>query len=338
MPQRFLRPELTNSARWNAVSFEAQSLWLRIVTLADDYGRYDARPSVLWGLCWTVWNHQNPKRLVTMERTVELMGELLMAGLITIYDAGTGKWILQVEQWKERKRAASKWPDPKPEFDYHLNSPQTIVKNLLSICWQPAGNLLSDCQQVAATPQQSADNPLPPSLSLSPKPSTEPAPATPPTIPQGGIMYDEELVYFEEAKEVFNTLFDRRKRHWSFEEEQLLFKASPFTRNDMALIKAWFSLSKDSPFFDQVKMKRKYEMITFLRDAECNGELDKMHAVEKQLWEYLAIVKRGVVVELNWREGEKEKARALWGDAAYIPENKSELSESARAELERFTG
>lgn len=106
MPQRFLRPGITTSDRWNAVSWEAQSFYIRILTLVDDFGRYDGRIAILHGQCFALRNDIKP------QRTAALRSELVDAGLLDVYSV-EGKEYLQVTRWQERARSgASKYPDP----------------------------------------------------------------------------------------------------------------------------------------------------------------------------------------------------------------------------------
>lgn len=112
MPQRFLRPGLTNSERFNKVSLHAQSLWIRILTRVDDFGRYDARSSVLAGELFSVWNELHPEDVVNPQRIPALRSELQAAGLAEFYTS-EGKEVVQLLQWEERARAEkSKWPNP----------------------------------------------------------------------------------------------------------------------------------------------------------------------------------------------------------------------------------
>lgn len=106
MPQRFLRPGITNSEKWNGVSFGAQSLFIRILTLVDDFGRYDGRIAILHGHCFSM------RPDVTVKQTAAYRSELQTNDLISIYEA-TGREYLQVNQWQERARSdKSKFPDP----------------------------------------------------------------------------------------------------------------------------------------------------------------------------------------------------------------------------------
>ena len=122
MPQRFLRPGIRHSERWNAVSFSAQSLFIRILTLVDDYGRYDGREAVLWGECFAVWNQLHPDESVTLAETSKLLQQLAATFLLEIYDVqekkNPTKRVLQVLQWEERIREGTreKWPkNPNPQ-------------------------------------------------------------------------------------------------------------------------------------------------------------------------------------------------------------------------------
>ena len=105
MPQRFLRPGITTSDAWNACSWAAQSLYVRILTVVDDYGRYDGRPAVIWGQCFSLRSDMNPTKTETLLR------ELSDRELIDIYEID-GKPYLQILRWQERTRGASKYPAP----------------------------------------------------------------------------------------------------------------------------------------------------------------------------------------------------------------------------------
>jgi hypothetical protein len=111
MPQRFLRPGLRTSERFNSVCRDAQILYIAILTVVDDYGRYDGRPSVLHGDAFSVWNEKNPEHAVNPQRTAALCGELEKAMLVHFYEV-EGKKCLQMIQWEERIRdgAKEKWP------------------------------------------------------------------------------------------------------------------------------------------------------------------------------------------------------------------------------------
>ena len=112
MPQRFLRPGITNSERWNSVSFQCQSFYIRILTHVDDYGRFDGRPAVIHGHCFSVWNEQNPTQQITLPQVEQMLQQLVSELLIEWYEQDEKK-VVQFVQWQERIRenTRSKWPE-----------------------------------------------------------------------------------------------------------------------------------------------------------------------------------------------------------------------------------
>ena len=154
MPQRFLRPGITTSERWNSLSWDAQSLFVRLLTLVDDYGRFDGRPSVLHGACFAVWNELHPDALVSCEQTAALCCQLASKKLVEFYvssEASGAKKVLQIVQWQERARSESKWPGPNDSKPLRFDSNVTANRSV----------------------------PLPPS----PSPSPSPSPITQPDEP-----------------------------------------------------------------------------------------------------------------------------------------------------------
>lgn len=105
MPQRFLRPGITNSDAWNSVSFGAQSFYIRILTLVDDYGRYDGRIQILHSHCFALRSDIKP------QHSAAFRSELQSSGLILVYELD-GKEFIQITKWQERARGPSKYPVP----------------------------------------------------------------------------------------------------------------------------------------------------------------------------------------------------------------------------------
>lgn len=106
MPQRFLRPGIRTSERWNQASFLSQSLFISILTLVDDFGRYDGRAMLLHGECFVLRDDVKPAQTATA------LTELDNRGLIQLYEID-GKKYLQVLHWQERARSQeSKFPPP----------------------------------------------------------------------------------------------------------------------------------------------------------------------------------------------------------------------------------
>lgn len=103
MPQRFLRPGITTSERFNKLDWMAQSFYLRLITLVDDYGRFEANPMLLKSLAFPF----NPD--ITCEQLLSMCDQL-HAGDMAVFYTVDGKKYLQLNRWQERARSASKFP------------------------------------------------------------------------------------------------------------------------------------------------------------------------------------------------------------------------------------
>jgi hypothetical protein len=105
MPSRLLKPGLCDSEKWNACSWPAQSLYVRLLTRVDDYGRFDANPALLRGHCFALRDDVDRLQIISA------CEELDEHGLVLFYKVN-GKSYLQVTNWSERVRSASKFPAP----------------------------------------------------------------------------------------------------------------------------------------------------------------------------------------------------------------------------------
>lgn len=113
MPQRFLRPRIRQSKRWNKLPYVEQSFYIRLLTLVDDYGRYEADSELLSSECFPFGHPEGPK--VTAEAVWAWLEHLKSVGMLLLYEIA-GKWYLQLTRWQERKRVDSKFPEPPDEF------------------------------------------------------------------------------------------------------------------------------------------------------------------------------------------------------------------------------
>lgn len=163
MPQRFLRPAIRTSARWNTVSHAAARLYISLLTQVDDYGRYDGRTSVLWADAFAVWNDMNPDLQVTPQETAGFCGELAEANLVDFYESD-GKRYVQLTQWQERARGNSKWPDPKkceilpnPAESCRILPPSPLV---IAISHKPSSTPSPDVRVIAKAIHAVADSAL----------------------------------------------------------------------------------------------------------------------------------------------------------------------------------
>jgi len=123
MPDRILRAGILTSDAVNRVSWDAEVFYRRLMSVADDYGRYDGRPAILRAALY-------PLKLASVtERHIERwLAECAAAkddeGVVMIlrYQVA-GRSYVQVEKFRQRVRAASKWPNPLTSAD---NSEQLL--------------------------------------------------------------------------------------------------------------------------------------------------------------------------------------------------------------------
>ena len=80
MPQRFLRPGITTSHSFNHCTWAAQTLWLRLLTLVDDYGRHESHLVLLSSLAFPLGDCKGRK--VNVEHVELWLQELEQNGLL----------------------------------------------------------------------------------------------------------------------------------------------------------------------------------------------------------------------------------------------------------------
>lgn len=119
MPTRYLKPGIRDSERIDALDPITETLYYRLIVTVDDFGRYDARPSMVKSACFPVKDSVTPQHVATM------LNELHRNELITLY-AVAGKPYLQMQKWDNKPRAAeSNYPECHT-FDVH---PHTLADN-----------------------------------------------------------------------------------------------------------------------------------------------------------------------------------------------------------------
>lgn len=104
MPTRIIREGIITSEAVNRLSHGAENFYRRLMSIADDYGRYFAHPALLRSACYPL---QVDK--VTDTFIVKGIKECVDEGLITIYFSGK---YLQITKFGQQTRGKSKFPEP----------------------------------------------------------------------------------------------------------------------------------------------------------------------------------------------------------------------------------
>lgn len=109
MPSRMIREGYLDSDPLRQAGELAEILFTRLMLVADDYGRFDGRVTVICRRCWPLGG---PTETDVSQRIVALVRE----GLVVLYEVG-GKPFIFIPKFNQRLRlkSASKWPDP-PEI------------------------------------------------------------------------------------------------------------------------------------------------------------------------------------------------------------------------------
>ena len=111
MPARILRP-CVDSERLAALSYEAETLFFRLLQVADDYGLAHASPLIVASTCYPAGRggrHVDPAHVAGW------LDELARAGIIRVTETSSGKLVLQIMRFGQRIRGRPRHPAP-PEW------------------------------------------------------------------------------------------------------------------------------------------------------------------------------------------------------------------------------
>lgn len=106
MPQRILRDGILTSERVSLLDWEAEVFYRRLMSVADDYGRFSASPAVLRAALYPLKLEQ--MREASVSRCLDACQA---ARLVRLYRIGA-KPYLQLLDFGQKIRAKSKWPEP----------------------------------------------------------------------------------------------------------------------------------------------------------------------------------------------------------------------------------
>jgi hypothetical protein len=99
MPNRIIRESILTSPTVDAMSADEERFFLRLMLLVDDFGRFDARPSVIRGRAFPL------KRDVSDEDILAWLTRLVELEVISVYEA-KGKrfvWFLNWDAYQNRR-------------------------------------------------------------------------------------------------------------------------------------------------------------------------------------------------------------------------------------------
>lgn len=130
MPNRILKESITTSDTINELTPEEEVFFYRLLVVCDDYGRMDARPSILRAKCY-------PLRLdsVSEDDIKSWLNKLVKVGLIKLYIGSDNKQYLQVVTWDKHQQVRakrSKYPEPVEYIEGNDRSNNADDSNMIS--------------------------------------------------------------------------------------------------------------------------------------------------------------------------------------------------------------
>lgn len=107
MPNRILRDGILTSEKVNALSWEEEVFYRRLMSVVDDYGRFYSLPKLLRSNCYPL--HIDD---VSDSDVEKWLAACIQSGLISTYIGTDGKQYIQLYNFGQQQRAKSKFPEP----------------------------------------------------------------------------------------------------------------------------------------------------------------------------------------------------------------------------------
>jgi hypothetical protein len=174
MPARLLRDGILDSAAVNSLSFQGEVFYRRLMSVVDDFGRFDGRTAVLRGRLYSL-------RLDTVREAdiTRWIAECEKAGLIALY-AVEGKPYLLFHRLGPPRAKESKYPPPPADVTARRKRLQTDANGCAqTFSDAPYSYSVSDTDS-NASPTGGATAEPPPSGEVSPKKPRERKPPSGP--------------------------------------------------------------------------------------------------------------------------------------------------------------
>jgi hypothetical protein len=147
VPNRMLREGIVESRKMAQVSDSAKVLYYKLMSVADDFGRFEADPELLRRRLY-MWEIER----ISADGVSRWLNECELAGLLETYPGVgkefAGKRYLELINFKQQQRAKSKYPDvngrctPAPAKAKMDAPTHTSLLALDSNCAQPQTNVL----------------------------------------------------------------------------------------------------------------------------------------------------------------------------------------------------
>lgn len=145
MPNRILRDGILTSEPVASLSWAAEVFYRRLMSVADDHGRFHGIPKLIRAACYPL---QIDK--VSDADIGKWLTECVTAALVSVYPAADGKRYIQIEKFGQQVRARSKFPEPIGVNEQHAPAPDINCYQLLANA-HLVGDVVEDDKEIGAT-------------------------------------------------------------------------------------------------------------------------------------------------------------------------------------------
>lgn len=133
MPNRIVREGILTSEKIASLGWPEEVFYRRLMSVVDDYGRYEANPILLRSKCYPM-----QVDLVRAADITRWMAACQKAGVLLSYEVN-GKLYLELDNFGQQQRSASKFPPPPTDAskcyqvpaDAHLGVVVSVVEDVI---------------------------------------------------------------------------------------------------------------------------------------------------------------------------------------------------------------
>jgi len=150
MPTRLIRDSITKSESIDTLSWFEEVFFYRLITIVDDYGRYDARLKVLKSDLF-------PLKDITIKQIESALNSLSTAGMVQVYmyDQRPFLQLVNWEKFQTIRNKRSKYPTPPPSGN---NSQNNSFYSARDIDESDSGKIENNCMQMNTDGNDSQTN------------------------------------------------------------------------------------------------------------------------------------------------------------------------------------
>ncbi len=124
MPNRLIKDSLLSNEKFNQLNWFEQTTYIRLILLADDYGRLDGREMVIKSYCYPI------DEKVTRSAISKAISQMVNVGLLQKYEVNDKPYLLfpNWDKYQRLRSKSSKYPAPElgnmtdtcPTHDSHM--------------------------------------------------------------------------------------------------------------------------------------------------------------------------------------------------------------------------